>query len=394
MDRLDQLHIAPDRALERLEYRRKMLVRNRNDAVVKWQQKDAAAKLNHLSCKLISLDVSWNVLKNEDSKKIQNMSLCLEKALAYLPSLTALRASGNQIPLVGTNGMKALGRGCEKGTIQTLHTHDVNKHTSIFQEEEETNFHQTSPTNKKSSPLSVPNILMNQYRIGHGRSAIDAIESISDSLLLQPIATKTTQPNAIALQQQQTTSPHKTTPTTTSSSSSAIVLSSKTKTPERIPSTMTSSSMHNNLPSAYHGLPIPSLTSNPLLIINASNSQLSCSDAVAMAEGIQTSKHRFTVLEINISNNRIWHTTHSKTLGNPSGYVSMIQLAGYCVVLERLLLRNNVVESAVDSTRIRSVISTEIGVKPHSLTREIWKVPMTVVNVLGEYLIKRRSEPM
>ena len=47
---------------------------------------------------------------------------------------------------------------------------------------------------------------MNQYRIGHGRSAIDAIESISDSLLLQPIATKTTQPNAIALQQQQTTS--------------------------------------------------------------------------------------------------------------------------------------------------------------------------------------------
>ena len=45
-------------------------------------------------------------------------------------------------------------------------------------------------------------------------------------------------------------------------------------------------------------------------------------------------------------------------------------------------LAENRVESAIDSARIRSAIANEIGVRPHTLTREVRKVPTTCLKCL------------
>ena len=119
-----------------------------------------------------------------------------------------------------------------------------------------------------------------------------------------------------------------------------------------------------------------------MVLVDVSNTCLDAADAVSLAEGIKTSKHAKTIVEMNMSNNKIWHTSHSKTLGNPMGFVSLLQLIGKCPELKYMSLAGNRIESAIDSCRIRSVISNEIGVRPHTLTREIWKVPTTCLEYL------------
>jgi hypothetical protein len=69
-------------------------------------------------------------------------------------------------------------------------------------------------------------------------------------------------------------------------------------------------------------------------------------------------------------------------LGHPNGICNVIQLIGHCPKLLMLSLAYNIVESSSDSIKIRKSISSEIGVKPHYLTREIWKVPATNLNCL------------
>ena len=329
IDTLDQLDVAPSRELERREYRRRRLLRDVEEEIQNCARRLNVMSTVHLECKLISLNVSWNTWKNETSKEVQRMSLSLEHALSSLPSLTSLRASGNKIPLDGTNGMRALGRGAQKGMLQTLHTHDGGKSGKSAKQ------HTLLKVQRNVSAVSLPILIANNSPT---RAAAD---------------------NATTM---------------VTASRGGVGMDMATSHGER--------DSFLNMYTSYHGLSVSSVTSNPLVSLDASTSHLSAADAIALAEGIRTSKHAMTVRKLDISNNRVWHTNHSKTLGNPQGMVQILQLIRHCPNLNILNISANLVESAIDSRRIRNVISTEIGVKPHILTRDVWRVPSTSLETL------------
>ena len=325
LSKLDQRLVAPTFDVHQIERRLRKLDSERQSEYRQFKADTAAASMLPIHCHLTSLDVSWNINKDKESNPVISAAAeSLGRCLSVVPTLTSLRASGNNFPLeAGIPGAGTIGEGIGLG----------------------------------NSVLGVALSRGIQTAYGERQRPCPPYRGLDSSLIAEAHV----------------------------SSESATVMKESSMLTDR---PMTMPNLENTIKDRVDNLMLVRMNSHmldrsvPLQRMDLSHSSLHCSDAVALASALRKSFHISSLVELDVSSNNIWQTAHSRTLGHANGYVCLLQVIRHAPKLKHLILKDNPVDSESDARRIRSAIVGEIGAVPHALTKAIWRVPVTSIQKL------------